>query len=355
MTHVTRRLLALLAVAVGLAGLVLPVAVPIAARAAEVLHGRWTLSADEESHNVQLSLTRGERGDGSSWTGRSIAIDRLSGLGESQLEGAATDVRFQIVRDAGTFTCEGRVGGGEGGGLYALALDERFADGLARRGIGRPTSEQQARLAYADVGFALLDALDAEHYPRPDLAQLVLMGDHGVDLDYLRGMSGLGHHFASVSELVTARDHGVDPRYIRGMREAGYDGLSFRELLESRDHGVDPRYIAGLRAAGIHGLTIDELRTTRDHGVDPHFIDGLARLGYHGLSLDELVRARDHGVDPHFIDGMVEAGYAGLPLVDLVRARDHGVDSRFARRYNERAGRTVSLERLIRARDTGDF
>lgn len=347
-------LLAFLAVVVGMAGLIVPDAVRAVRAADALLHGRWMIDARDDRGWVQLNLMVRDGKGHTGWNGRDIPLAKLEGLTGQQLDGPSSDVHFRVRRDAGTIDCQGRVSGGEGGGVFDLELDPSFAQALERRGVGRPTQLQQTRLALADVGLGLLDELRAQRLPTPDVDELVTMGDHGVDLDYVRGMSQLGYRMGTLGELVKARDHGVDPRFVRGLKDAGYDRLSFSELLTARDHGVDPRFIAEIAEFSNDKLTLAELIELRDHGVDGRYISGMKKLGLAEGSLASLKRSRDHGVDPHYVADMADAGYDGLSLESLVRARDHGVDGRYARRYNARIGRKATLEALIQARDRGD-
>ena len=53
-----------------------------------------------------------------------------------------------------------------------------------------------------------------------------------------------------VDELRNARDHGVTVEFVRGMREAGYKSLTLPQLVNARDHGVTPALAGELAAAG---------------------------------------------------------------------------------------------------------
>ncbi|MGH7731359.1 MAG: hypothetical protein ACRENJ_08930 [Candidatus Eiseniibacteriota bacterium] len=363
----------------------LMLAIPSAARAADepAARGQWMLEWRDDKERVQMNFTW-RRPDGSGqWRGDEIPLARLDGLTAEQLDARPSAVRFEIRRDAGTFTCEGRAGDGAGAGLYELRLDPAFA-GLRRRGVGAPSETQQIRLAFAAAGYALLDELKAQKHPTPTIAQLVQMGDHGVDREYVSGMARLGVRAESLAELVKARDHGVTPGYIIGLRDAGFTGLTLAEITTARDHGVTPRYLTEMREFGHGGLSLAEyirlrdhgvdgdyiramaeaghgelplsvLTRSRDHGVDARYVREMAEAGYKDLPLGELVRSRDHGVDPRYIREMDGAGYKDLSLDEMIRARNHGVDAKFARRVKNRLGKTVSLERLITIRNRGEM
>jgi len=347
-----------------------------------VQDGQWLINSTRDPARVQLTLMLRSTPGHDHWTGSSLPLARLQGLSREDLDARSADVHFEIHRDAGTFLCQGRSGGGRGAGLFELQLAPDFPRELERRGVAGTLSEsQQTRLAFADAGYALLEALEAQHYPTPNVTQLVTMADHGVDLEYVTGMAALGFKVQSLEILVETRDHGVDPDYVRGMQEAGYSGLALRQLVSTRDHGVDPAYVRGMAAGGFTGLTLSELVDARDHGVDPdyaaqmrglghrdmslpelvelrnHGVDadyarGMAAAGHAGMPLAQLLVSRDHGVDPQYVRSMAAAGYSDLSIPDLIRARDHGVDGAFARQVKAKVGK-VSLDRLIRIRDGG--
>ena len=346
------------------------------APAAKELTGTWEVHPSDRPGQVQLTVRRGR-----STHGRTLPLAELERLAGTPMS-TATTVHFPIRREAGTFTIDGTCRNGACAGTFAFEPSAAFAGELAKRGIGRPTPEDQFHLAVADVGTAYLDALSAAGYGTPDVRTLVRAAQHGVDLGYLRDMSALGYRLGTIDGLirlrdhgvdpeyvrgmaanglpklsaddaVRARDHGVDPEYVRGLASLGYRNLALDDLVKARDHGVDPEYVRGMQALG-HTLTLDQHIRARDHGVDPEYVRGMQAHGHTGLSLDALVGARDHGVDPEYTRAMAEVGYKGVPLDSLIRMRDHGVDAAYVRRLQQRGVSNLSVDELIRRRDRGD-
>ena len=349
---------------------------PSRASGAQELTGTWEVHLSREPGQVQLTVRRKH-----STNGRTMALADLERLAGTTLASAST-VHFPIRREAGTFTIDGTCRKSACAGTFVFEPSATFGAELAKRGIGRPTPQDQFHLAVADIGISYLDALAAAGYATPDLRMLVLAAQHGVDGGYVKDMAALGYRLGTVDALIRLRDHGVDPEYVRGMAANGYAKLSAGELVGARDHGVDPDYVAGLAALGFRGLgldalvrardhgvdpeyirgmqrlghtlTIDGFTRTRDHGVDPEYVSGLASLGYGGLTEEVLVGARDHGVDPEYVREMAALGYKGIPLDALIRMRDHGVDPAYVRRLQQRGMSNLSVDEIIRRRDHGD-
>jgi beta-lactamase regulating signal transducer with metallopeptidase domain len=317
------------------------------ASAAQEFTGTWEVHPSDRPGQVQLTIRRGR-----STHGRTLPLAELERLAGTTIS-TATTVHFPIRREAGTFTIDGTCRNGACAGTFGFEPSATFAAELTKRGIGRPTPEDQFHLAVGDVGAAYLDALSAAGYRTPDVRTLVRAAQHGVDLGYLRDMSALGYRFGTIDELIRLRDHGVDPEYVRGLAALGYRNLGLDALVNARDHGVDPEYVRGMQALG-HDLTLDQHIRARDHGVDPEYVRGMQALGYSGLSLDALVGARDHGVDPEYTRAMTDLGYKGVPLDSLIRMRDHGVDPAYVRRLQKRGVSNLSVDELIRRRDRGD-
>lgn len=255
------------------------------------LSGEWLVRPTDTPGRVHLTLMRDQNG----MTSSPIALQRLEGLTPAAMSAQGGTVRFRLRREAGTFDFEGWFRDGRGSGHWDFTPDQRFADELDRRGIGRPLPREQLSLGVHDVGLALVDELRRQGYPTPTVAGLVRAGQHGAGMEFLRGMGALGYRFDSLEELVRIRDHGAGPEFARELAAEGYRDLPAGELVRLRDHGVNPDFIHDLRELGYARLSTNELVRMRDHGVTPAFIRRANAGGSGRLAVDELVRMRDRG------------------------------------------------------------
>ena len=259
------------------------------------LTGQWAIDPGESRDQVRFTLKASGRGFSMSWSSSGTPVRKLEGLDPEAGSRGSSQVEFRLRREAGSFVCRGVIENGSGGGIFTLELDPAFGGELERRGVGRPSLAEQAKLAYADAGFDLLDELKKQGFETPTLETFSRMVQHGVSLGYVRSMGMLGYHFGSIAQLVTARDHGVDPVYVGALRAAGYRDLTFDQLLRARDHGVDLNYVAAMGRAGFHEVPLDDLIRARDHGVDESFVRRVQDGRRDRLSLDEVIRLRDRG------------------------------------------------------------
>ena len=259
--------------------------------------GTWSVQPSEKSGEVYFEMRQLH-----SSNGHTVPLSQLEGLTPAQMKAGGT-VKFLLRHDAGTFTCEGIFREGVGGGAFTYAANPAFAEELAKRGVTRPTAQQQFEMAKNDVSLALVDDLRAQGYQTPTSDDLVQAGHHGVSGRYVRDMGALGYKVGTIGALINMRDHGVSPDFVQGMLAEGLPKLSADDLVRARDHGVTPDYVRALRSLGYGSLTLDALVNARDHGVSTDYVTGMRDLGFK-LTLDELVTARDHGVTPDYVRRM---------------------------------------------------
>jgi beta-lactamase regulating signal transducer with metallopeptidase domain len=322
-----------------------PDATPAASSPGQTSPGTWAIWP-AEAGKVHLRLN--ERADSSN--SATIGIARLEGLTPAALSGASGLTQFSIRRDAGTLTFEGTFRSGIGAGTYAFVPSPTFPAEFAKRGMARPTADEQYLLARADIGYAYLDELAAQRYAQPDLPGLVRSAEHGVNLDFVREMGALGYRLGQLEALVALRDHGVSPSFIRDLAAQGLPRLAPGDLIRARDHGISPQYVHDLRTLG-YNLSLDELVAARDHGISPEYVRGMRQQGC-SLTLAELTTARDHGISPEYVGELTALGYSGLPLEGLVKARDHGLSPEYVRELRA-LGYTLTMDELLKARDHG--
>ncbi|MEN3335725.1 MAG: hypothetical protein V7641_5090 [Blastocatellia bacterium] len=288
--------------------------------------GQWIIEPAREASLLHLTLTYSseKRGRGQSMDSFSLSPEQLRGLTSAQLMSAGTNVQFQLVRDAGTFNCEGWFKGGRGSGHFVFAANPAFVTELRKRNYEAPSDAQLFKLAMSDTGLALLDELQAQGYERPSLDQLVRMGDHGVSLEYVRALKAQGYNVQSVDLLTRMVDHGVSTSFIKELEALGYKRLPVETLIRTVDHGVTPDYIQELAALGHRDLSLEQLTRLVDHGVNVRFIKEIEAAGYGRPTLDQLVRMQDHGVNVRFIEKMKARGFDKLTIDEMIKMADHG-------------------------------
>jgi hypothetical protein len=293
--------------------------------------GQWLIESLPESSMVDMTLRYGATkkiSGGQVFRNTNsfrVGLDHLQGLLNSQMASDGAQVKFQLVRDAGTFNCEGWFKGGRGAGDFAFTPNRNFISELSGRGIDKPTDEEQFYLAAHDVGLEFIDELRAQDYERPTSAQLVRLGTHGVRPTYIRELKGLGYQVKSVDLLIRMVDHGVSTNFVKDLAAAGYMKESPEQMIRAVDHGVSSSFLKEFSALVYEGVPLETLIRMIDHGVTPKFIRELEPLGYKRIPIDQLIRLRNAGVTPSYIQRLKNRGLNNLTVEELIRLRNQGV------------------------------
>lgn len=277
--------------------LLLVFSLSVACARAETIAGTWRIDPSSQAGKVDLELRYARTGVGGNeqWSdSEDTPISELHGLSSTDLQSNGQTRTFSIVKDAGRFEATGTFGRGEGAGTWTFAPDASFAGALRRRGIGAPNEKRQFELAIARFKLSTLDALLREGFERPSIDDLVAMGAHGVDDDYINAMKDVHLSPKRVSGLIRMRDHGVTPKYAADMLRRAPQ-LTADDLVALRDHGVSSEYVQALADAGYSNVSPADMQRLVDHAVSVSFIERMRQHGYAHLSVDELIRLRDHG------------------------------------------------------------
>jgi hypothetical protein len=258
-------------------------------------HGEWTMSPSDVSDRIRLSITTsGEYGEHSSSSSNWSASD-FRGLDLSTP--GKHDVRFTVVRDAGTIECEGFLKAGEGAGLFTFKPNPRYLADVSSLGLAGFSSDKQFAFALQDVSLA-----------------------------FARQMKQAGIGELDADKLIAFRIHGVSPEFVKDLERLGYSHLNADKLIAFRIHGVSPGFITGLQKLGYSRFEPDQLIAFRIHDVSPEFVQELERLGYSRPDANELVALRIHGVTPDYIQQLRSRGVRNLTLQQLVSLRIHGIN-----------------------------
>src|SRR5262249_2820346 len=145
-------------------------------------------------------------------------LSQFTGITRAQIDSTGSVVRFELVRDAGTFRLEGYLQNGTGGGNFAFTPNPSYANQLRSLGLAGNLTDEK----------------------------IFTMAGHDVSGAYIRDMNALGIKTDSEDKLVTMRIHGVSPEFVRGFKDLGYSELSADKLVTMRIHGVSTDFARGL-------------------------------------------------------------------------------------------------------------
>jgi hypothetical protein len=235
-----------------------------AGKAQSTLSGSWSVQTGGDPSTVVFGV-RYDAADEHDDLSRSVPMALLAGLSRDQLQSGGVNVRFDVVRDAGTLHCVGYVARGAGGGTLTFAPSASFSDALASRGISRPDDFQQLRMAMANVTIPFVDMLRRNSSAITTSDEIIRVLSHGVDEQYMSGLAALGYRNLGAGDLVRMRDHNVTVDYVQGMLALGYRPTP-DEFVRLCDHGVTLEFVKHVKDHG-YNASVEQLIRMRDAGI----------------------------------------------------------------------------------------
>ncbi len=267
----------------------------LAPACAEVITGQWIIDSMKEIDRVQLTLHRRSE-HGSSTNSSALQFSDLRGITRGQMETGASQARFEIVRSAGTFVCEGYFKAGQGAGTFTLQPNTTFAPEMRVLGYDNIPDDRIFAFAVHDVSPQFVREIKGAGIDNVSLDQLLAMRIHGVTLKFIGDLKSLGYNISSSQKLVAMRIHGVSPEMIRELKALGYDSLDADKLVAMRIHGASPEFVKEVAASGFSHPPVDQLIAMRIHGVTPEYIRTMKSRGVN-VTIQKLIEMRIHGID----------------------------------------------------------
>ncbi|HEY0404762.1 MAG TPA: hypothetical protein VGC89_03490 [Pyrinomonadaceae bacterium] len=290
------------------------------------LSGQWVAQFDASRPGVvNMMFTRRAERDGSFMITDNISRDELQGFPADASSAAKVNVNFRIVREAGTFDCEGYFNAGKGAGFWTLTPSRSFVSMMRNRGYANLTEEDLLRAALHNLTTKFIEDLKAVGYDHLEFAQLLRAVSHEVTAAYVREMQAAGYRDLSMEELVRARNHEIDSQYVKEAQAMGFDKQPLESLIRLRNHEITQEFINSMRAAGFENLSIEELIRLRTHEVTPEFVSGLKAEGYPDISVEMAVRLKSHDIDREFIRRAKARGLTNITLEQLIRLRSNDI------------------------------
>ncbi len=298
----------------------------LAPSAQAALSGQWIAQIDASNPSViKMMFTRQSDKGGSYMTSDNISRDELQGFPSDATSSTRANVNFRIVREAGTFNCEGYFGAGKGAGFWTLTPSQSFISAMRGRGYDNLTEEELLKAALHNLTTKFIEDLKAVGYDRLELRQLLRAVTHEVTPAYIREMQAAGYQGLTMEQLVRARNHEIDSQYVKEVQAMGFDKQPLESLIRLRNHEITQGFINQMRSAGFDNLSIEELVRLKNHEITPEFVNGLKMEGYADISVAVAVRLKNHGIDRDFIRRAKARGFTDITLDQLIRLRSHDI------------------------------
>jgi len=234
--------------------------------------------------------------------GSTFRYDDLRGLTKEQAASGG-NVRFSLVREAGTIECEGSFNSGKGFGTFRFTPDQSYLSGMKSRGFDFSESRRKSynpegnlenrvfSAAMVNVTTALADDLLSANFGKLDVDDLFKAAIFKVDSKFMVEMKNSGFLNLTFEDLVKARIFKIDAEYVRQVHAMGFSNRGFESLVKFKIFKVTPEYLNELKSAGLSDLDSEDIVKCRIFKIDPEFVRK-AKAENPNVTLEDLVRMK---------------------------------------------------------------
>lgn len=294
--------------------------------AQEAITGEWLVEFNRtDADEVQFTVIRRSARGGEHNSSNGISLNELQGLTRQQAFGARTEVNFRLVREAGTFQCEGIFREGRGAGHWTLTTNPSFVSSMRSRGYDNLSEDDLFSAALFDINTKSIEDLKAAGYDRLSFKQLVEASIFKVTGEFVRELRSAGFENLAFQQLVEARIFKVDSQYVKEVQAMGFGPQPLKTLVEMRIFKITPEFIREARSMNFENLSLKQLTELRIHKVTPEFVNGIKAEGFPSISSRQAVDLKIHGVDGEFIRRVKAKGFNDVTLNKLMELRIHHI------------------------------
>ena len=188
---------------------ILVIAFAVPGQAADTT-GTWAIQDLQVANRVQFSLQVTDGGRGNFQSSSEFDLSQVQGLTTAQMASpSGMIVRFDIMREAGTFICEGYFKAGNGAGTFLFKPSLSFVSQMATLGFSDATEDKLFSMAVHDVGMRYAAEIQAMGLRVPTASKLIAMKIHGVTPGYVRRIQARWPD-VTLDQLISLRIHGID-------------------------------------------------------------------------------------------------------------------------------------------------
>lgn len=295
------------------------------AHAQTAITGEWTahVSTGTPAGRINLNFSRQSEKGGFNMSGDTYALTELQGPTLDTKSAAKTDVKFSVVREAGTITCEGVFTGGRGTGFWTFTPNASYGSAMRQRGFGNLSDEDLLRATLHNLTTRYADDLKAAGYDKLTLDDLNRASNHDITVAYINELSSAGLSQLPMSDLIRASNHDINAAYVKSVADMGFTKLSLDKLIQLSNHDIDAAFVGEMKS-GFGDLSPELLISLKNHDVTGDFINEIKAEGYSNISPQLAISLKNHDVDREFIR-KAKAQYPNATLEELIRLSSRGV------------------------------
>jgi len=263
------------------------------------LNGEWTADIRNASGNdIQFNLVSGSsKGSYSNSMGRTMKISDFQGLNIADVTSATkTTVKFSLVREPGTFDCEGSFTQGLGAGFWKFIPNQSFVSAMRGRGYDKLTDEDLVNAAFHNLTAKYVDEIKSAGFSRIPFEDVSRAAGHDITVAYINELRSAGYASVTMEDVIRAHNHDINRDFISEMSAAGFSELSLEDLIRLKNHDISANYVSELKAEGFPNVSADDAIRAKNHAITVDVVRRAKAQGYANVGLDELIRLNNRGL-----------------------------------------------------------
>jgi hypothetical protein len=264
----------------------------------ESLSGEWVADFKQiKTDEIHLIIIRGNpvEGDGTR-SSEDLSLSELQGLSRELAAGEQNNVKFRLMREAGTFECEGSFREGRGRGSWILVPNQNFISSMQNRGYDLRMEKDLFRAALFNINIKSVEELKNAGYDRLSLEDLVRSNIFKVTGEFIREMKSIGFENLSFEDLVRARIFKIDTQFSNEVAAMGFERQSLNMLIDLRLAKVTSEFVNEIKAEGFSSISPREAIELKTQGVNRDFIRRVKAKGYTDVTLKQLIEIRKYDI-----------------------------------------------------------
>lgn len=191
------------------------------------MSGKWTIDIPAGSQKARLVFNQG--GNDDHWASVHVPVAQLQGLSPTD-----TITRFQLTRDAGTFSFTGSFQNGRGSGDWTFKGSSTFVSELRKHGYDQLSDDHLYKLALNNLNAAYIGELAQAGYRNLSVDELISLYSNNVRGSYIESLKSVGYSKLSPRDLIALKTNGVTDAYIKSLQNRGHKDLSVQRILSLR-------------------------------------------------------------------------------------------------------------------------
>jgi hypothetical protein len=258
-----------------------------------------------KTDKVQLSFSRRTEKGGFNNMSSGYEYSEIKGLTREQAL-AGGQIRFSLVREAGTIDCDANFTNGRGVGTFTFTPNQNFVDAMKSRGFDFSAASSKNKGKYNDednvvnrlfaattlnVTTALADDLLASNFGKLETEDLFKAAIFKVNGKFAREMKDSGFANLTFEDLVKAKIFKIDADFVKSVASMGFNDEPFESLVKMRIFKITPEFINEVRAEGFQNLEIEQLVKFKIFNINSEFIRQARNEGV-PMEVEKLVQKR---------------------------------------------------------------